>query len=227
MEKFLTATSTFIEKSTDTRYFLLFFTFLLFTDTALCLTTDTPLIKLTYSGVLTKLPLGVILSYMALFLCYISLVIPLIAYILRELLFSLPNNIFSILFGSSAKLYSNQDYISLHKLKQDAADENNSVKFNIYIIEKNKNDTELKLYQMAFSLLITMAISFGLTHSINNSIFYFTLNNEINDTWGNVLSSSIIILFLYCITLGISGYCIGRFNTGFVFLQKKSLKNNP
>ncbi len=222
MEKFITATSTFIEKSTDTRYFLLFFTFLLFTDTTLCLATDVPLIKLTYNDVLTKIPLGAALSYMALFLCYISLAIPLFSYILMNIIILLPDSIYSTLFTSNEKPYNDPNYISLYKLKQNAANENNSVKFNIYIFEKNKIDKELKLYQMAFTLLVTMLISYALTYDIKNSIFNFSFNksNVANEIWSSLLSSSIVLLFLYCMVLGISGYCLGRFSHGFIFLQK-------
>lgn len=73
MEKFLTATSTFIEKSTDTKYFLLFTSFLILTDIALLNTINISILQLTYADITNKLAIGVVLVYMALFLFYVSI----------------------------------------------------------------------------------------------------------------------------------------------------------
>ncbi|MEQ2027381.1 hypothetical protein ABLB84_16860 [Xenorhabdus szentirmaii] len=226
MEKFLTITSTFIEKATDTRYFLLFANFLIITDTALCKTINTPLLQFTYSDVTNKLQLGATLIYMSFFLFYISVVTPLSSYIVGLLLIHLPSGKFSIFHDVDKDKYKNPDYIPLYKLRYEAITENNSVKFNLYLKEENKNNDELQLYKLSFSFLLTSALSFFITYNYHGSILSIAFNFvKSSDGFLQPLISLIMIaLIIHCFLLGIGGYCLNRYTCRYVYISNKNIK---
>ncbi|MBD2785672.1 hypothetical protein ID858_16805 [Xenorhabdus sp. DI] len=223
MEKFLTATSTFIEKATDTRYFLLFANFLIVTDTVLCKTINIPLLQFTYSDVTNKLQLGATLIYMSFFLFYISFFIPLIAYVIRLLLTLVPPNMFSIFDDVNKDKYEKNGYFSICKLRDEAIRENNSAMFNLCVKEENKNNDELRLYQLSFSFLLTSVLSFFITFNDPKSILSITFY-LFNNSYGfihSAISLIMIILTIYCIVLGIGGYCLNRYTNRYVYISNK------
>ncbi|CDH22654.1 hypothetical protein [Xenorhabdus bovienii] len=226
MEKFLTATSTFIEKATDTRYFLLFASFLILTDTVLCKTINTPLLQFTYSDVANKLQLGATLIYMSFFLFYISVFVPLTAYTLGLLLNLLPPKCLSIFHNVNEGKYKKDGYISIYELKNEAISENNSVKLNICIKQENKNNDELRLYQLSFTFLFTSILSFFITFNNQGSILNMAFNffNYSDDFIQPIILLIMIILIIYCIALGIGGYCLNRYTSRYIYLINKNVR---
>ncbi|MDE9445746.1 hypothetical protein KKJ04_09060 [Xenorhabdus bovienii] len=226
MEKFLTATSTFIEKATNTRYFLLFANFLIVTDTVLCKTINTPLLQFTYSDVTNKLQLGATLIYMSFFLFYISIFTPLVASIVGLLLINLPSKVLSVFHNVNEGKYKEDGYISIYELKKEAIIENNSVKFNVCLKEENKNNDELRLYQLSFSFLLTLASSFIITFNDRGSILSiaFDLFKNPNGIIQPVISFIMIISIAFCAYLGIGGYCLNRHTNMYVYISNKNIK---
>ncbi|MDE9495520.1 hypothetical protein KKJ09_18495 [Xenorhabdus bovienii] len=226
MEKFLTATSTFIEKATDTRYFLLFTSFLILTDTVLCKTINTPLLQFMYSDVANKLQLGATLIYMSFFLFYISVFVPLTAYTLGLLLNLLPPKYPSIFHNVNEGKYKKDGYISIYELKNEAISENNSVKLNICIKQENKNNDELRLYQLSFTFLFTSILSFFITFNNQGSILNmaFDFFNYSDDFIQPIILLIMIILIIYCIALGIGGYCLNRYTNRYVYISNENIK---
>ncbi|CDM87706.1 hypothetical protein [Xenorhabdus bovienii] len=225
MEKFLTITSTFIEKSTDTRYFLLFANFLIITDTVLCKTINTPLLQFTYSDVTNKLQLGATLIYMSFFLFYISVVTPLSSYIVGFLLTYFSSEKFSIFYDVNKDKHKNLDYIPLYELKDEAITENNSVKFNLYLKEENKNNDELQLYKLSFSFLLTSVLSFFITYNYHESILSIAFNfvKSSDGFLQPFISLIMIALIIHCFFLGVGGYCLNRYTCRYVYISNKNI----
>ncbi|MBE8596769.1 hypothetical protein [Xenorhabdus sp. BG5] len=230
MEKFLAATSTFIEKATDIRYFLLFASFLIVTDTVLCKTINTPLLQFTYSDVTNKLHLGAVLVYMSFFLFYTSVLIPFIAYVIGLILIYLPSwvtNIFPDINEDKRKnpnRYSDQ--ISIDILRNEAVAENNSVKFNLYIKRENENNDEYQLYKLSFTFLFTLILSFFINFnnqsSILNTLFNYAFN--LGDFMSGIILIITTIFIIYCIGLGIGGYCLKRYTDSYIYIGNKNIK---
>lgn len=227
MEKFLTATSTFIEKSTDAKYFLLFASFLILTDIALLNTINISILQLTYTDITNKLAIGAVLVYMALFLFYVSILMPVISYVLFEFIKFAPLRFFEIFPDVNEGKFSKEGYISIDNLKNEAVLENNSVKLNLYLKQESKNNDELKLYQLAFTCLITGCLSFILapngTSTLLGSIFTYALTSE--NSLNILVSISMLLLMGYCIFLGIGGYCLYRFTDRYVYLMNNKHVN--
>ncbi|MGV6986624.1 hypothetical protein [Providencia hangzhouensis] len=227
MEKFLTATSIFIEKSTDTKYFLLFTSFLILTDIALLNTINISILQLTYADITNKLAIGVVLVYMALFLFYVSILMPVVSYVLFEFIkFASPRFLKIFPDVNEGKL-NKEGYISIDILKNEAVLENNSVKLNLYLKQESKNNDELRLYQLAFTCLITSCLSFMLvpngTSTLLGSIFTYGLIS--GNSWNILVSVSMLLLMGYCIFLGIGGYCLYRFTDRYVYLMNNKHVN--
>ncbi|MDR0218336.1 MAG: hypothetical protein LBI71_05545 [Enterobacteriaceae bacterium] len=226
MEKFLAATSTFIEKATDTRYFLLFASFLIVTDTVLCKTINTPLLQFTYSDVTNKLHLGAVLAYMSFFLFYTSVLIPFIAYILGLILIHLPSWVTSIFPDVNEDKHRYPNYILIDRLRDEAVEENNSVKFNLYIKRENKNNDEAHLYKLSFTFLFTLILSFLINfnnhESMLNTIFNYIFS--LGDFMRGIIFIIISVFSIYCMGLGIGGYCLKRYTENYIYIGNKNIK---